>query len=79
MLIALLFNNISKMSIMMSSTKLMKTPGRRSSVTLRQTADGSSMYTQTLAKLRTSSEMNEFKREIDIDDHYISLEELCGR
>lgn len=63
----------------MSTTKLMRAASRRSSIALRQTADGSGIYTQTIAKLRTDSEINEFKREIDIDDHYITLEQLCGR
>lgn len=61
----------------LSTTRLIKTSSHRSSIALRQTADGSSIYAQTIVKLRTNSEINEFKREIDIDDHYITLEQLC--
>lgn len=69
----------SQISLGGSTTRLLRTAGRRSSIVLRQTADGSSTYTKTVAKERTDSELDEFKREIDIDDHYISLEQLCGR
>lgn len=67
------------MSTRNSSTKLLRSNARRSSVTLRQTADGSSTYVKTIIKGRTDSELDEFKREIDIDDHYITLSHLCGR
>lgn len=69
----------SQMSLRGSATRLLRGAARRSSIALRQTADGSSMYTQTLAKERTDSELDEFKKEIDIDDHYLTLEQLCGR
>lgn len=64
---------------MTSSTRLTKAASRKSSIALRHTADGSNTYIQTITKQRTQTELNEFKREIDIDDHYISLEQLYSR
>lgn len=69
----------SQISLKGSASRLLRNTGRRSSITLRQTADGSTTYTKTIVKERTDSEIDEFRREIDIDDHYISLDQLCGR
>lgn len=46
---------------------------------MRTTSDGQSTYQQQILKNKTDADIKECKKELDIDDHYITLERLIHR